>query len=280
MSESLRVALISEVFFDEHAAERIVESLREARRQGAELAVLPEIPLNPWSPATQQATADDAEAPEGPRHQLLSDAARAAGIAVVGGAIVRDPASGERRNQSLVFDAAGQFLARYSKLHIPQEDGFWETSHYGAGTEAPAVIAGLALPFGIQICSDNNRPEGTHLLAAQGAEAVLVPRATERKTWERWRTVFIANALTSCCYVLSVNRPRPEQGVLIGGPSIAVAPDGEVLVQTLETIALVTLERARVRQARIDYPGYLPVRSDLYARAWSALQPRPGYGAD
>ena len=51
MSDSMRVALISEVFFDEAAGARLTEHLREARRQGAELAVLPEIPLNPWSPA-------------------------------------------------------------------------------------------------------------------------------------------------------------------------------------------------------------------------------------
>jgi predicted amidohydrolase len=280
MADSLRVALVSEVFFDSTAGERLVESLREARRQGAELAVLPEIPLNPWSPATREEREDDAEPIDGPRHRLLAECARDAGVAVLGGAIVHDPASAERRNQSLVFDAEGRFIARYSKLHIPEEEGFWETSHYRAGSEAPATIAALGLPFGIQICSDNNRPEGTHLLAAQGAEAVFVPRSTERRTWERWCTVFIANALTSCCYVLSVNRPRPEQGVLIGGPSIAVAPDGEVLVQSLEPIATVTLERRRVQDARGDYPGYLPVRSDLYAAAWSRLPARPGYGRE
>ncbi|MEO8502725.1 MAG: carbon-nitrogen hydrolase family protein [Acidobacteriota bacterium] len=280
MAETLRVALIAEVFFDETAGERLLALLQEARRQGAELAVLPEIPLNPWSPATRSASDDDAESVDGRRHRLLAEVARSAGIGVLGGAIVRDPASGERRNQSLVYDAKGSLLARYSKLHLPEEDGFWETSHYGAGTEAPAVIHGFALPFGIQICSDNNRPEGTHLLAAQGAEAVIVPRATERKTWERWRTVFIANALTSCCYVLSVNRPRPEQGVLLGGASIAVAPDGEILVQTLDTLALVTLERQRVLDSRIDYPGYLPIRSELYAAAWGRLPARRGYGRD
>jgi len=26
-----------------------------------------------------------------------------------------------------------------------------------------------------------------------------------------------------------------------------------------------------VAQARIDYPGYLPVRSDLYAAAWEEI---------
>ncbi len=280
MSESLRVALISEVFCDETAPERLLDALREARRQGAELAVLPEIPLNPWSPATQAVSEDDAEDEGGARHRLLSAAAREAGLAVLGGAIVREAATGQRRNQSLVFDAAGEFVARYSKLHIPQEDGFWETSHYGAGTEPPRVITALGLPFGIQICSDNNRPQGSQLLAAAGAEAVIVPRSTELRTWERWRTVFIANALTCCCYVLSVNRPRPEQGVLIGGASIAVAPDGEVLTQSLETLVLVTLKRDRVRRTRQDYPGYLPVRSDLYAKAWSELPARRGYGQD
>lgn len=280
MSDTLRVALVSEVFFDDTAAERLLEVLREARRQGAELAVLPEIPLNPWSPATRAAREEDAEPVDGPRHRMLAEAAATAGLAVLGGAIVVDPDSGERRNQSLVYDADGAFRARYSKLHLPEEEGFWETSHYRAGTEPPRVIDGLALRFGIQICSDNNRPEGTHLLAAQGAEAVFVPRATERRTWERWRTVFIANALTSCCYVLSVNRPRPEQGVLLGGASIAVAPDGEILVQTLDTLAVVTLDRRRVRDARRDYPGYLPVRSDLYAAAWSRLPARPGYGRE
>jgi hypothetical protein len=34
---------------------------------------------------------------------------------------------------------------------------------------------------------------------------------------------------------------------------------------------VVTLERAVVRQARIDYPGYLPIRARLYAAAWSEL---------
>ena len=61
MAETLRVALISEVFFDETAGERLLALLQEARRQGAELAVLPEIPLNPWSPAPTSANDDDAE---------------------------------------------------------------------------------------------------------------------------------------------------------------------------------------------------------------------------
>jgi predicted amidohydrolase len=110
-----------------------------------------------------------------------------------------------------------------------------------------------------------------------GAEAVLAPRATVLRTAERWKIVFRANALTSTMFVLSVNRPAPEQGVLIGGPSFAVAPDGRVLLESTETVSVVALDRSIVAQARHDYPGYLPIRSDVYAKAWSRVPPK-GYG--
>jgi agmatine deiminase len=266
---SFTVALISEVFHQPDGERRLRERLRQARAAGASLAVLPELPLNPWSPATKEARDEDAEPPEGPRWRMQSDAAREVNIGLVGGAIVRDPVSGVRRNTALIFDAAGSLRATYCKLHIPEEPGFWETSHYEAGEEPPTPIDGFAMPIGVQICSDINRPMGSHILAAHGARVILAPRATELATYERWRTVFRATALTACAYVLSVNRPNPELGVLIGGPSIAVAPNGGILLETTETLGVVTLDAAPHEQAKIDYPGYLPVRAALYAEGWS-----------
>jgi predicted amidohydrolase len=268
---TLTVALISEVFFDADAAQRLRASLAAARSAGAELAVLPEIPLNPWSPATTDVRDEDAEGPSGPRRQLLSRISREVGIAVIGGAIVRDPADGQRRNTALVFDAQGQLLESYAKLHLPEEPGFWETSHYVPGSRPARVIDAFGLPLGVQICSDINRPEGSHALAAAGAQAILAPRATEQRTFGRWRVVFRATALTSAAFVLSVNRPRPEGGVLLGGPSIAVAPDGTVLLETTDPLAIVKLDGAAVAAAHKDYPGYLPIRARLYADAWDEI---------
>lgn len=271
-NRTLTIALISDVFYSADGADRLRQRLTEAKARGADLAVLPELPLNPWSPATKNARDEDAEAPEGPRHAIQSAAARDVGIGLVGGAIVRNPATGRRHNTALIFDATGRLRATYAKLHIPEEPGFWESSHYEGGTAMPAVIDAFPLKVGVQICSDMNRPEGSHLLGALGAEAILGPRATEQRTYPRWRVVWQANALTCAAYVLSVNRPAPEQDVLIGGASIAVAPDGEVLVETTDPVAVVTLDRARVEQARKDYPGYLAIRADLYAAGWAAAQ--------
>lgn len=271
MGSTLAVALISDVFFTADGPARLRARLGEARAQGAELAVLPEIPLNPWSPATPNARDEDAEEPGGRRHQELSQAARETGVGVIGGAIVRDPESGIRYNTALVFDKAGTLVAKYRKVHLPDEAGFHEPSHYAPGLAPPAVIDRFGLRIGLQICSDINRPQGCHLLGAMGAEAIIAPRATERATWDRWKTVIVANAMTSCTYVLSVNRPAPEQGVPLGGPSIAVHPHGDVLLETTDPVAIVTLERSAVEDSRARYPGYLKVDARLYAEAWNRI---------
>ena len=102
-----------------------------------------------------------------------------------------------------------------------------------------------------------------------GAEAILVPRATPPETWARWELVLRANAVTSCAYVISVNRPGTLSGGVIGGASVAIGPNGNVLLETTEPVAAVTLERGALEAARRAYPGYLDVRSRVYADAWS-----------
>jgi predicted amidohydrolase len=266
----LTVALISEVFWEPDGTQRLKQRLAEVAERGADLAVLPELPLNQWRPSTKEAKPEDAEPMDGPRATAQQEAAAEAGIGLIGGIIHRD-ASGRRTSRALIVDATGAIRATYEKLHLPEEPGFWETSHYEPGTEAPKRIDAFGLPIGVQLCSDNNRPEGTHLLGAQGAMAMINPRATEEVTYQRWKTVFRANALTSSVYVLSVNRPHPEDGVLIGGPSVAFDPNGALLVETTDTVALVTLDAKVVTDARRAYPGYLPIRARLYADAWDEV---------
>jgi predicted amidohydrolase len=207
---------------------------------------------------------------DGPRSRVQAEAAAEAGIGLVGGIIHRDEA-GRRTSRALIFDRAGALVATYEKLHLPEEEGFWETSHYEPGHEPPRRIDAFGVPFGVQLCSDNNRPQGTHLLGAQGAMAMLNPRATEEATYQRWKVVFRANAMTSACYVLSVNRPYPEQGVPLGGPSVAIDPRGDVILETTDRMAIVTLDATAAQDARKGYPGYLAIRARVYADAWDEI---------
>ena len=266
----MRVALVRDVFFDDPAGVRLRERLSDAKAGGAELAVLPEIPMNPWSPATTSMRSDDAEPADGPRATLLKDAAREVGIGLIGG-VIRIDEDAKRRNTALAFNDQGALLGDYAKCHIPEEPGFHESHHYEPGEVFASPIDGLGVPLGVQICSDANRPQGTQALAALGAELVVIPRSTELATWHRWRPVLVASALTSCCYVATVNRPEPEQGVLIGGPSFAVAPNGEVLLETEDTLGFFDVDRAAMPTFRKEYPGYIAVRPEMYRSAWQKV---------
>src|SRR5262249_38954264 len=139
----LNVALIRMVFPDRDSIGDLRDALKQAHSQGAQLAVLPEIPLNVWSPATKVRQDDEAELPAGRRHRAMSDAAREVGISLIGGAIIRDPKTGRCHNTALVFDRSGELVGSYRKLHLPKEEGFWETSHYDPGDEPPSVAHGL-----------------------------------------------------------------------------------------------------------------------------------------
>ena len=267
-SPPLTLALVTDVFPEPEENGRLLARLREARTRGAQLAVLPELPLNRWAPATRTPSGADAEPPAGRRASALATAARTAGLAVLGGAIVRDPSSGRRHNTALLFGPTGEELLRYRKIHLPDEEGYWEAHHYEPGDRlhAPVDVGGFGI--GVQVCSDANRPQGCNALAAMGAEVILVPRATPAETYERWRLVLRADAVTSCAYVVSVNRPGARSGGIIGGPSMVSGPSGEVLLETTDPVAVVTLESAALERARRQYPGYLDVRADIYEQAW------------
>jgi len=269
--ETLTVALLTQVFPQESDWIRLTNVLAEAKEQGAELAVLPEIPLNPWSPVTKVALDDDAEDVDGPRQQIMSKASSSVGISLLGGAIIRDPDTGARHNTALLYNPSGSCLARYRKVHLPEEEGYWETSHFEPGYEPPALITDLPLKIGLQICSDVNRTTGFQLLGAMGAEVVLAPRCTPAETYERWRLVLRANAVTSSAYVISVNRPTPAPGAMVGGASVAIGPDGGVILETTDPMALVSLSREVVAGARTGYPGYLKVFPEVYAEGWKRV---------
>ncbi len=268
-TSTVALALISDVFFGPGAEQRLRARLREAKQRGASLAILPELPFDRWIPATRDVNDEDAERSDGPRQQTLARAAKDVGVATIGGAIVRD-LQGRRRNTVIAVDARGVVIGRYAKLHIPDEQGFWERDHYEPGAEPPREFDVMGIRCGVLVCSDINRP-GAAALAKAGVDVIVNPRATERATFERWKLVFRATALTCSTYVVSVNRPVSEQGVALGGPSIVVDPNGEVVLETVDTIAIAQVSHESVEQARRSYPGYLSMHAGIYAAAWQRL---------
>jgi predicted amidohydrolase len=109
------------------------------------------------------------------------------------------------------------------------------------------------------------------LLAAQGAGVIFVPRATPAASWDRWRLVLRANAVTSAAWIVTVNRPPEGDPSPIGGPSAVISPTGDVIAESARGVLIATLDREAVDQARKAYPGYLDHQPEVHGRGWTAL---------
>ncbi|MDE2835590.1 MAG: carbon-nitrogen hydrolase family protein [Bacteroidota bacterium] len=264
----LKVALVREVFTGGDASGTLELRLARAKEQGAELAVLPELPYNVWSPATTRLRSSDAESPGGWREEMQNLAAGKTGMALLGGVIQQ--VDNRRFNRAILSDSSGRTVARYDKVHLPDEEGFREPCHYEPGRNPPSVIELMGARFGIQICSDANRLAGSQYLAAQGVQVILAPPCEQPGQLAQMVPCIPSHGLDLCAWLISVGRPKAEFGVPIGGPALVVDPMGRVVAESKDPLIIVTLDVALADAARQEYPGYLAWPADLYADGWAA----------
>ena len=133
----LKIALVACTFPKD--SPDLTTVLHKAHTQGADLALLPECPAQPWVAATSSPSPHDAEPAGGPRESRQAAAARAAEIALLGGSI-EQMENGDRLNTAVFWDHHGREQLRYSKMHIPDEPGFREAAHYDPSTNAVQCV--------------------------------------------------------------------------------------------------------------------------------------------
>jgi nitrilase len=175
--------------------------LTEAARLGAVLAALPEnfafMGLNSGDKRTI-AEPDGA----GRIQNFLADTARRLNIWIVGGTVpLRQNADGRVSASCLVYDAQGQRVARYDKIHLFDVDvpgsaeSHRESAHTVPGHDARTVDT-PAGKLGLAVCYDMRFPELFRVLSRQGAELFVVPSAFTVPTGQaHWESLLRARAI-------------------------------------------------------------------------------------
>lgn len=183
--------------------------LEEAARAGAAVAVLPEnFAFMGLRDADKRAVAE-AEG-EGPIQDFLARTARALGMWIVAGTVpLRAGDDGRVAAASLVFDAKGERVARYDKIHlfdvdIPgRSESYRESAHVAPG-RTPVVVDTPAGRLGMSVCYDVRFPELFRRLSAAGAQWFSVPSAFTGPTGRaHWETLLRARAIENLSYVVA-----------------------------------------------------------------------------
>ncbi|HEV2226255.1 MAG TPA: nitrilase-related carbon-nitrogen hydrolase [Nitrososphaerales archaeon] len=207
----------------------------EAARKGAKVICLPELFAWRYFPATRNSYQIPQSIP-GPVSRALSQSARKNGVVLVGGTIY-EKAGKFRYNTCLVFDGDGRTLTKYRKVHIPQDEHYFEQDYFtsGVGYKVAKTTAGR---LGTLICFDQWYPEAARVNRLMGADILFYPTAigwvkgiepVEGDWKQAWESVQIGHAIANSVLVCAVNRVGSEGETDFWGGSFVCDQFGKIL---------------------------------------------------
>ena len=243
------------------------ELLKQAADAGAELAVLPEyFCLLGLKDTDKLAIAE--QAGHGPLQDFLSACASDFKLWIAGGTIpLATDTPGKVYNSTLVYNPQGQCVARYDKMHLfcfdNGQESYDEARVLTPGAQPVAFDLssqdGHTWRVGLSICYDLRFPELYRVLAAKGADLLLVPSAFTHTTGQaHWEVLLRARAIENLACVLAaaqgglhVNQRRTW------GQSMVIDAWGQVLASQAEGagVVLADIDKATLTKSRAQLPA-------------------------
>ncbi|HZH56365.1 nitrilase-related carbon-nitrogen hydrolase [Yanghanlia caeni] len=240
------------------AAARLID---QAGAQGAQLVLLPEYfcflgRRDPEKLALMEAPGS------GPIQQFLADTARRHGIWLLGGTLPLQSEDANRiYNALLVFDPAGNQVARYDKIHLfgfrKGQESYDESISIRPGSNGPQVVDTPLGKVGLSVCYDLRFPELYR--AMNDVSLIVVPSAFTYTTGSaHWEILLRARAIENQCYVLAAAQGgKHENGRRTWGHSMLIDPWGDVVACLPEGEGAVTaaLDLGRIESVRQSLPA-------------------------
>ncbi|MFP1795980.1 N-carbamoyl-D-amino-acid hydrolase [Lonsdalea quercina] len=238
----------------ESVVQRMLALLEQARQQGCELVVFPELALTTFFP--RWFMEDQQEVDRWFEREMPNDATRPLfvfsrehGIAITFGYAELTP-DGHHYNTSILTDRQGNIVGKYRKVHLPGhvefdtqrdfqhlEKRYFEPGDLGFPTwETQDTIMGMC------ICNDRRWPETYRVMGLQGVELVTLGYNTpsvnsqNRGEGEEHRLFHSelcmqAGAYQNATWVVGVAKAGVEDGFPLMGGSVIIDPNGFVVAR-------------------------------------------------
>lgn len=210
---------------------KIETNLTEARRQGADLVVFPELALTGY--CVQDQIHSLAETIPGHSTNTVEEMARRTGMYVIFGMPEISDKTGGIYNTAVLIGPEG-LIGKYRKMHIPDAA---EERHFHPGSTASVFDTNVG-KLGLIICYDVFFPEVSRLTRLKGAELIVCvsasPRCDEGSPIESQtflETLVTARAIENTAFIAYVNLTGEGQGMQFWGGSKLVGPSGRTLAR-------------------------------------------------
>ncbi|MDO5819260.1 MAG: carbon-nitrogen hydrolase family protein [Methanobrevibacter sp.] len=253
---------------------KAIQMIRESKKQGADLAVLPEMFNCPYENEKFIEYAEELDNSQ--TLNKIAEIAKEENIHVLAGSIpeleVGTDDAKSIYNTAVLFDDEGKILGKHRKMHLFDIDVkgkiyFKESDTLSAGNEFTVIETELAT-IGIGICYDIRFIELSRIMALNGAEILIFPGAFNLTTGPaHWEILFKSRALDNQVYAIGV-APALDKDASYNsfGHSIAVNPWGEIIEELDydENLKLVQIDLDEIKRIREEIPILKNRRTDLY----------------
>ena len=255
--------------------EKAIQMIKESKKQGADLAVLPEMFNCPYENEKFIEYAERLE--DSQTLKEIANTAKEENIHVLAGSVpelVKDDEEDTESiyNTAVFFDNDGKQLGKHRKMHLFDIDVkgkiyFKESDTLSAGNDFTIINTDLAT-IGIGICYDIRFVELSRIMALEGAEILIFPGAFNLTTGPaHWELLFRSRALDNQVYAIGVAPALDEDANYNSyGHSIAVNPWGEVIEELDygEELKIVEIDLDEIKRVREEIPVLKNRRVDLY----------------
>ena len=241
----------------------------KAVANGANLISFPECFNSPYG---NQFFAEYAEPiPDGQTSKHLSQLAKEQNVHIIGGSIPEKDGS-KLFNTSLVFNPAGEIIAKHRKIHlfdidIPGKIRFQESETLSPGNSVTTFDCN-GFTVGVAICYDIRFPELAQLMRLKGADFLVYPGAFNMTTGPVYFELLTrARAVDNQVYCASIAPATDrEAGYVSWGHSVVVAPTGQVVDSAghEEKTIYCDVRREDIQAVREGIPTWKQKRDDVY----------------
>jgi nitrilase len=195
----------------------------------------------------------------------MADITQHLGIWLAGGSIsLRTDSTDRVRSSLLMYDSAGEMVARYDKIHLYDVKLMQsnETYHESSVIEPGDKVVVVDTPYGkvgLSICYDIRFPELYRKLLDEGMEILLVPSAFTAVTGKaHWQPLLQARAIENQCYVVAAAQGGYHvNGRETWGHSMIIDPWG-IILDSLPSGAghvIAEIDRIKLESTRENFPA-------------------------
>ncbi len=227
---------------------KALDGVGDAAKKGADIVCLPELFAWKYFPSERKSRQTPATIP-GPITKALSESAKRNRVVLVGGSLY-EKSGASRYNTSLVFDSGGRILSKYRKVHIPQDEHYYEQDYFTPG-RGYVVADTPKAKVGTLICFDQWYPEAARVNRLMGADILCYPTAIGwvkgiepvEGDWKKaWEAVQVGHAVANSIVVCAVNRVGREGGTTFWGGSFVCDQFGKMMVRADDAEGVLTAD--------------------------------------